>query len=290
MNIGIIFALLAVIFWTFGDFFIQRSTRKVGDVETLFWIGFVGSIGIFWFIRDEVSFLVDVEKVLFLSGVGLLTLVAALLLFEGLKRGKLAIVEPIFGLELPFTVFFSIVVTREFIGLSGYVYILIIFIGLLLTAVSHLHHLKFHRTIFEKGVPYAALGAILMGLMNYLTGIGARALSPLATIWFIHTFLAIVCFCIVVKRGHVGTLAKNIVTERATIFPLAILDNAAWISYAYAMVFLPISIATALSESYIATAVLVGIFINKEKLKRHQIVGVCLVVIGLFFLSKYASS
>ena len=30
-EIGILFALAALVFWGFGDFLIQRSTRKFGD-------------------------------------------------------------------------------------------------------------------------------------------------------------------------------------------------------------------------------------------------------------------
>lgn len=44
IEIGIILAFLAMVFWGFGDFLIQRSTRTVGDAETLFFANCVDKI------------------------------------------------------------------------------------------------------------------------------------------------------------------------------------------------------------------------------------------------------
>lgn len=41
---GIIFAFIAMIGWGFGDFFIQKSTRKVGVWATIFIITLLGFI------------------------------------------------------------------------------------------------------------------------------------------------------------------------------------------------------------------------------------------------------
>ena len=47
------------------------------------------------------------------------------------------------------------------------------------------------------------------------------------------------------------------------------IDNLAWVAFAYATLYVPIAIATGISESYIALAAALGIIINKEKLKKH---------------------
>jgi len=46
LETGIIFAFGAMLFWGFGDFLIQRTTRKIGDIETLAFISIFGSIGL----------------------------------------------------------------------------------------------------------------------------------------------------------------------------------------------------------------------------------------------------
>ena len=49
-ELGIIFAFAAMLCWGFGDFLIQKSTRKFGDVETLFFISFFGAVVLFPFV------------------------------------------------------------------------------------------------------------------------------------------------------------------------------------------------------------------------------------------------
>jgi drug/metabolite transporter (DMT)-like permease len=59
---------------------------------------------------------------------------------------------------------------------------------------------------------------------------------------------------------------------------MIIFDNIAWIAFAFAMTLSPIGITTALSESYIIIAVLLGIFVSKEKLEQHQKIGLVVAV------------
>jgi drug/metabolite transporter (DMT)-like permease len=49
ISIGIGMAFIAMLCWGVGDFLIQKSTRKLGNVETLFLITFFGAIVLFTF-------------------------------------------------------------------------------------------------------------------------------------------------------------------------------------------------------------------------------------------------
>ena len=277
--LGVTFAVLAVLCWTAGDFSIQRGTRRFGNWATLFLIGVLGMILLFPFIQSELREVWGSPYlVTFFSFQSAVTLIGALFLFEGLKQGKLAVIEPVFGLELPFTVFFSIIFGGELLGISTYLIIGGVFVGLLLVSATDLKFLHFHRTVFERGVLYAAIGSVVMGPMNFMTGFGSRETSPLFAIWVVHSFLAIVCFAYIIVRGEFKGLIKHIRTNPKTALSLSFFDNAAWIFYGYSMVLIPISIATALGESYIVLAAMLGIFINKEKLRRHQIAGILVAI------------
>ena len=281
--LGLVFAIAAMLFWAIGDFSIQRGTRRFGDQATLFLIGFVGMIGILPFIYGDLAAVFDgfnFELLLLLSAVSFFS---ALFLFEGLKRGKLAVIETVFGIELPFTVGFSVVLGGENLQPVIYTLIAAIFMGLVLTAARDIG--RFNRALFEKGVVLAGIGSIGMGLMNFLTGYGSRTISPLLTIWFVHSFLAVVCFSYLAYRGELRMLAQRILRFPKTAASLSIFDNCAWISYAFSMAYIPISIATAISESYIALAVLLGIFVNREHIKAHQIIGISVVLFGVIILS-----
>src|SRR3990167_4921201 len=86
---GILFAFLALIFWGFGDFLIQKSTRKFGDWETLFVISIFGTIILFPFIFKDLASLFPFNREFWiLIGVSLIILFAAILDFEALRKFK----------------------------------------------------------------------------------------------------------------------------------------------------------------------------------------------------------
>lgn len=68
-----------------------------------------------------------------------------------------------------------------------------------------------------------------------------------------------------------------------------ILDNVAWTAYGFAMIYIPIAIATTISESYVALSVMLGIFVNREKIEKHQIIGIVLAILGVILLSSTTS-
>lgn len=51
------------------------------------------------------------------------------------------------------------------------------------------------------------------------------------------------------------------------------------------MSLIPISVATTVSESYIALSVLAGIYINHERVRLHQKLGIAITVVGVVVLT-----
>ena len=287
---GVLFALGALVCWTFGDFFIQRGTRTVGNWKTLFYIGALGSIVLLPFVAREIgATLSNPSNAAILLLLVIVTLFTALFEFEALKRGKIAVVEPVMSLELPITIGLSLALWGERLSATQGILSLVVFIGIMLAVTIHHSHLHYHKRIFEKGFILAGIGAVGMALVNFLTGVGSQTTSPLFTIWFLHSTLAIICLFYFLYRGETKSILADIRRYPKTIVALSILDNLAWISFAYAVRYIPISIATTVSESYIALAVLLGIFVNREKLKPHQFVGIALTIGGVILLSVITS-
>lgn len=287
---GVLFALGALVCWTFGDFFIQRGTRTVGNWKTLFYIGALGSIVLLPFVAREIgATLSNPSNAIILLLLVIVTLFTALFEFEALKRGKIAVVEPVMSLELPITIGLSLALWGERLSATQGILSLVVFIGIMLAVTIHHSHLHYHKRIFEKGFILAGIGAVGMALVNFLTGVGSQTTSPLFTIWFLHSTLAIICLFYFLYRGETKSILADIRRYPKTIVALSIFDNLAWISFAYAVRYIPISIATTVSESYIALAVLLGIFVNREKLKPHQFVGIALTIGGVILLSVITS-
>lgn len=284
--LGVLFALGALLSWAFGDFFIQKTAKVVGVWKTLFFITITGFIILFPFVKDEIKTVFSIETNIILLGIAILiTLFAALFEFAALKQGKFAIVEPIFGIELPIVIGLGIFFRGEQLTPAQIALALIIFVGITLAVTVHHTHLYYHKRIFEKGFILAGLVAITMGLATFLTGVASQETSPLMSIWVIHGGLAVLSFAYILGEGSAKTIWRDLKKHANVIIPQSILDNIAWICFAFAVTLIPISLATTISESYIALCVLLGLWVNKEKIKAHQKIGIALAVIGVIVLS-----
>lgn len=155
----------------------------------------------------------------------------------------------------------------------------------MLSVTIHHTHLRYHRRIFERGVLLALAGALVMGFVNFLMGVASQETSPLMAIWFTSVATLVPTIAFLLARGEFRTFFTDLRRNATLIATTCVLDNAAWTFYAFATTLIPIALATTISESYIALAVFLGIFVNKEKLRWHQLVGVAVAVVSVILLS-----
>ena len=159
-----------------------------------------------------------------------------------------------------------------------------VFLGIILVITKHHSHLHIHKRIFEKGVLFAIFGAITMGLTNFLVGVSSQETSALLTIWYVSVVMLVFSTIYLLATGEHKKLLGDLKNHGRVVAAQSVLDNIAWIAYAFSTTIIPISIATTISESYVALAVMLGVFVNKEKIKQHQILGVVVVILGVILL------
>jgi drug/metabolite transporter (DMT)-like permease len=288
--VGILFALSALICWGVGDFLIQRSARKFGDWETLFVITAFGAIILTPLVYGDVTQLAMAEdntSFFVLLSVSAILMVAALLDFEALKKGKIAIVEPILALEVPVAAIMAFALINEGLGMLEIFLISTLMIGIALISLKS-HHLK-RRIWLEKGAILAAIGALFMGTSNFLVGFASRITNPLLTNWFINVFIAMICFYYIMTNKRIGKLVSDFKANTKLLLTVSTFDNLAWITFACAASLIPIAIAVAISESYIALAALLGLLINREILMKHQKAGLIAALSSAVLLSMVAA-
>ena len=286
LNTGIIFSLIALLGWGIGDFFIQKTVRKIGVWKSLFFIGVFGFIFLLPFVAKEIGPIIrQPDSLYLLLLLAVIITIASLFDFGALKEGKIAVIEPLIGVELPITVGLSILLGGEHLNLIQGSLVILTFFGIVLTVTKQKSHLHYQRKIFEKGIFLALIGAIGMALTNFLIGYSSQEISALSTIWFVHTIMAAVCLIYLLVTKQVKTLVDDLRIFPGIFFLKSLFDNAGWLAFAFATTYVSISIATTISESYIVLAALLGVFINREKLRTHQFLGIILVILSILGLS-----
>jgi drug/metabolite transporter (DMT)-like permease len=279
---GILLAVTALLSWGLGDFLIQRSARKFGDWIALFYITAFGSIVLFPFVmKDIIPSLASHSILLWLAAI--VTLCFALLDFEALRIGKISIVEPIYAFEIPIAAILAAWLAHENLtGIQTFL-ILSIMAGIFLISTRSFSHLK--HIHLEKGVWCAAFATIGMGTANFLFGVGSRATNPLIINWFVDVFIAIVCVGYLLFAGRIRGISTDLKNNTRLILTVSFFDNFAWVAFSYAMLVIPIGVATGISEGYIAFAGALGLIFNHEKLKKHQWIGFVLAASAVIALA-----
>jgi len=286
---GIAIVCIAMLSWGIGDFLIQKSTRKVGDWETLLATAGFGTVILIPFVWRTVPLLFADPKGLFiLVGSALVLTVAAILTFEALKEGKLAIVEPIWPLEIPAASILAFALLGDKITTFQLVLIVLLIIGLML--VSFRGKVLAWKHFAEKGVYIAVAGSVLMGFADFLLGWGSRVTDPVTANFVLNIIMTVVCLVFLVARGRTGQAVRDIYHSRGLLLMMAVSDNVAWLAYAYAMTVIPIAVATGLSESSVIIAVLLGLSMNHEKLEKHQKVGLVVALASAVALAFITSA
>ena len=269
---GILAAFGAMICWGIGDFLIQRGARKMGDIESLAFIGGLGAIGLFPFILPELPMLFQPANLALLFFVGAITFVAAIFDFEALKEGKLSVIEVILEIELPVTAMLAVIFFKESISIPQFSVIIAIFLGIVLIALGSFSKKHTAKGI-EKGVFLAVLAAIGMAAVNFLTAVGSKQVSPLMVIWMPWLVIAILSVFFIWKREGLPRFFRNAKKFEGLIVAMAIFDTLAWLFFATAVLENELAITTAITESYPAIGILLGVWLNKERILPHQYAG-----------------
>ena len=140
---GLLFAFTAIVSWGLGDFLIQKNARKFGDWIALLFITLIGAIVLLPFVLgDFPAMFGNTRNLLFLLGTSAVLLVAGLLDFEALRRGKISVIEPIYALEVPVTVALAMFFLQEPMATIQTVMVLILMAGIFLVSTNIFKHFK----------------------------------------------------------------------------------------------------------------------------------------------------
>lgn len=285
VSLDILAALGAMLCWGFGDFIIQKATRKIGDMAALAWIGVLGTIGLTPFVWHDLSLVLSRSNFLILLGLGVIVFIIGIINFEALKRGKISVVEVILEAELPVAVLLGLFFLKESLSGVQIFLVILIFLGIVLIAAEPEQMKKRH--FLEKGALLALVAAAGYGIIDFLTAVGAKTISPLLTVWFAWVVFTIICLVYMAARGELRSFFRDAGKYKALVFGMGVIDTLAWILFAIAVRNNELAVTVAITESYPAIGLMLGVIVNKEKVSAHQYFGAVLAVVASFAMGLF---
>lgn len=280
---GVILAIVALFGWGIADFFVQKAARKVGVATTLFAGGLFGLVVLFPFVIGDLGALARPEDLTVLLAYAAVGLVTALFSLEAFRKGKLAVIGPLMGIELPVTILLAVALRGERLSSAQLLLVASVFLGIYMTAARR--PFASERMPLEKGVLLGLVGAVTLGVYNFLTGVASQDVSPFMAVWFGRAVFALVFGVYLLSKGRLPAAFAAMRRHPALVFGLSALYLVAFICYSVSVTLIPISIATTISENYIVVAAILGVVVNKEKLMTHQALGACVAVVGILALA-----
>ena len=293
ISAGVIAALCALVGWGVGDYLIQKLVRTIGNVRTLFYGGFFGAVVMLPFAWSHLpTFMAGGWKPALLVGaMSAIVFSYAFFNFEALRKGKIAVIAPVLALELPLTVLLAVTLAGDALTTWQLIVMMIIFCGFYYVIHRKESDGEWKEIAFERGVALALVGVLGLALYNFSVGIASRSLSPVLIVWLISVVVTMLSLATMAIRRELtpAFLIEPLRKQAPLIFVECICVVGAGVAFAYATSQMPISIATAISEGYVALSVILGLALNHEKLRRSQMYGVVVTIAGILILALLTS-
>lgn len=281
--LAILFALLAYFAWSSGDIFGTIATRKLGAYSTTFWSLLLGLIIFSFYIPFSLNEIQELTiGIFFLSIVLGLILATSLLTFnEALRIAHPSLVGTIAASFSALVVVFSIVFLKETITAYQALSILVIFLGVIISSLDF-EEIRKRKLTFNKGALLAIATMIGWGIYFTFIKIPVRKIG-----WFWPEYISFSLFPIIYLVMRFRKIGLKKPTYEGALLPLimaAVILRVADFSFNFAISKGLTAIVAPIAGSYPTLFVVLAFLIFKDPIKKQQIFGIVLTVIGIVLL------
>ncbi|MBI4210478.1 MAG: EamA family transporter [Candidatus Diapherotrites archaeon] len=286
MSYAILAAFAVMLLWGAADYLIQKLCRIIGNLETLLLIDLTAAVLLLPLVLHDIASLTTASIPLMLT-LGAIGWLSGIVSFEALRAGKLSVIDAVLVMELPFTIILGIMFFGDAIGTAQWALIAAVIAGTALVSLETLDARRIFGKV-EKGAALALLAALIFAAMNFLTAAASRQASPAIAIWFPWTVSALLSGALLWRQKRLQAMPAKVASSMKLSAATALTAVLGWLLYAAAVSGGELSIITAITEGYVAVAVLLGVSANREKLARHQALAAAAVIAATIGLAMTA--
>jgi drug/metabolite transporter (DMT)-like permease len=281
--LAILFALLSYFAWSSGDIFGTIAIRKLGAYSTTFWTLLLGLVIFSFYIPFSLNEIQGLTLDIFFLNIilGLILVTSFLTFNEALRIAHPSLVGTIAASFTALAVVLSIVFLKETITKYQALSILVIFLGVIISSLDFAE-LRKGKFTFNKGVLLAIATMISWGV--YFTFIKI----PVSKIgWFWPEYISFALFPLIYLVMRIRRIELKKPTYEKALLPLilsAIILRSGDFSFNFAISKGLTAIVAPIAGSYPTLFVVLAFLIFKDPIKKQQIFGIILTVVGIVFL------
>jgi drug/metabolite transporter (DMT)-like permease len=304
---GVLLAIVVALCWGSADTVATFATRRQGTFVTTF-ISLVTSVMVLLPFGYLASAKLALSPVVFAqsAGVGLLTGIMAAVgyfsLYRGLELGPLAIVSPVTAADGAVGAVLAVLFLKELLSPWQIAMLVVIFVGIIGASTSIVEVRAIVRAsgltgLAMGGVRWGLLAMVAFGVMLFGIGLAAGKWGWYPPILWTRAFAALTLLLLAAflplrsqRSLSAGTIRRE-KSRRQRAFGIALavvvglLETAGLLVYSFDTQLASTGIASAISSIWGILPLLAGITFFRERPVPSQLVGVALVLIGIFLLA-----
>lgn len=303
---GILIGLSGAVCWGTADILATIVSRRVGILTTLFFSHIWGLPLLFVFLALAWQPLSLTPQALLQNlplglVIGLLTAAGYFAFYHGLELGPVAIVSPLTSADGAITVLLALLILHESFGVWQGGALIILFLGIIfasLEGTSPLAFLKTLRTssIAKGGTRWALIAMITFSFSLFGIGLATKSAGWFLPIFWMRVFSTLAIMCVrlwqyIHVRSH-AFLIKHAEDKRYGRWSMGIglaalvgmLDSGGLLLYSFDTHVTATGIAAGVSSCFVLLPLLFGTIVLHERLAKHQVLGIGLVLVGLIVL------
>lgn len=280
---AITFALVSYVTWGVGILFEAIAARQIESKSGTFWgllLGFILSILYVPFVLNDLQ-LLSPTVVLVNLIVAFFFIGGTIIYYDALKRGNPSLVGTIAS-SFPFViVILSMLFLREKLSFNQGMAIIVIFFGLFLS-ILNLKELYKKKSILNPGVGLALLTMISWGIALTFIKIPINKIGWFWPNLFIFALFPVMYLYMKLDKTKLEFPKKNV------LIPLIIsilCVRTAEFSYNFALTKGYASVVAPIAGANPTLFVILAFFVFKQKLTRHQLLGIVITLVGIVTLS-----
>ncbi len=201
---------------------------------------------------------------------------------KGLRIGKLSVVAPISSIFSIIPIIIGVVFLAETPTLMQYAGIALALTGTALASFELRGISSKKRAPLLPGVKYGILTMISWGIFYTGIGILSKSLG-----WAYPALIATAVSAAILvlysraRRGSMGLPRNNLLLT--TLW--AIMGTIGLVSYSLGTEYGSMSLVSPITASEVLVTVMLGFIVLKEKLSKNQVLGICIIIIGIIMIA-----
>ncbi len=281
--IGVLIALVAMFGLGIYNYLIKSFPERINKFSLSVVIqAIIGLLALIIVSMTSDFYIKNPENYVMLLMAGFFEAAAVLCALYAIEKGKLSVVVPVINSIPLFSVFFSFIFLNEVISLIGYIGIVIILLGVFLLSIRE-ERIKNPITHSKKPFFLALAAAISLGLRYVFIKTPAQELGVFKSLLYLQAFTLIFLFIInIFLREKLVIPHKE---EFKELSWLVLFYMFGVFGYLFAFNFAPVSIIVPITSASLVVTVFLALFILKEKLTEHQVIGVIATLIGIILIT-----